>query len=66
MAFEITRTGAFARIHVATLVDGMLPIPSNLSVAVEIGMSDGGTLATEVADQGSNTRPCQEKHSTRP
>ena len=37
-----TSTGLFGTLQLATLVDGVLPIPPNLSVAIEIGASDRG------------------------
>ena len=49
-----TSTGLFGTLQLATLVDGVLPIPPNLSVAIEIGASDRDTLDTELLASSAN------------
>ena len=49
---EETADGLFLRAHVATLVNGVLPIPSELqTVVMEIGASDRNTLDVEYLPQ---------------
>ena len=47
-AVRATRTAIFGTLQLAALEDGVLPIPSNLSVAIEIGASDRDTLDAEL------------------
>ena len=51
-ALEVTEDGIFARIHVAALKDGRLIIPANLSVLLEIGVSDRSTLDQQLLEKG--------------
>ena len=46
-----TRTGLFGRLQLATLENGVLPIPANLSIALEIGASDRDTLDVDTGDR---------------
>lgn len=43
-----TADGLYAAVQIATLVNGTLPIPPNLSLAIEIGTSDRDTLDVEL------------------
>lgn len=45
---ETTARGMFTRVQVVTLEDGLLPIPHNFSVAIEVGVSDRDTLDNEL------------------
>ena len=47
-AVRATRTAIFGTLQLAALEDGVLPIPSNFSVAIEIGASDRDTLDAEL------------------
>ena len=47
-AVRATRTAIFGTLQLAALEDGVLPIPSNFSVAIEIGASDRNTLDAEL------------------
>ena len=49
-----TRTGLLGRLQLATLENGVLPIPANLSIALEIGASDRDTLDVELLNTNQN------------
>lgn len=51
---EATESKLFARVQIANLERGMLPIPQNLSVVIEIGVSDEATIAMELLDRAPN------------
>ena len=54
-AIEVTRAGVFARVQVAAFTkQGLLPIPANLSVVIEVGVSDRDTLDQELLGHYDN------------
>uniref|UniRef100_A0A7S0JIX5 Methyltransferase FkbM domain-containing protein n=1 Tax=Calcidiscus leptoporus TaxID=127549 RepID=A0A7S0JIX5_9EUKA len=53
-AVEASDDGLFARVEIAPLKNGLLPIPANMSVAIEIGTSDRDTLDRELLPYDNN------------